>query len=215
MSITATPTVYVDHYPTGSVLGEAEEISVGYDTGGSEKPMSAQRVAYKCPSFVGNGENLIVDVAVGDYSYTYNQEHNSEPSYDTYGIHGYPILQVFLCDPMRCENRIADDRFLVNGELNEYQRIYTKDEMSLIDLSWNDDISCGKHERIEIDFSNYKAGDTGEIAFCFSWSFGEQPNQKGSWPIHRQFLSFYVGEKGVSFGGDIELAEENYHKIVD
>ena len=206
-----------DTLQDGVLIGEPNEegvVSAGYGSTVNEKAMAKQRIAYKCPSFMGRGEKLIVDVAVGDYSYSYNQQNGLEPSYDTYGVHGYPLLQVYLCNPNNCELKYADGNLLVNNVLNEYRRVFTKDEMAQIDLNHEQDVSCGKHENIELDFSNYEVESKGEIAFCFSWSFGEQANHETNWKIHRQFLFFYVGEQGIGLGGAPELAEENYYKAI-
>ena len=197
------------------MLTNPEMISVGFDDV-VEKPMVRQRIAYKCPMFINTAETLKVDVAVGDYSYSYSfsQKNSYDPDYDTYGVNGYPILQVYMCDSNNCEQKCTDSKLLINHELSGYERVFSKEEMSQIDLSRDESISDGKHVDVEIDFSNYEVGSSGEIAFCFSWSFGKQPEGENPWLIRRQFLSFYVGEKGIACGGTKELAEINYYKTV-
>ena len=195
-----------------SVEYPLEELAVGFDDDENGKPMMPQRIAYRCPTFVQKGERLIVDVYVGDYSYEYHQRCGGEPSYDTYGENGYPNLQVYSSALNDFQYSVLyDDKLLINGTLNKYSRIFTLEEMPSMELGLYDSISRGRHERVEIDFSNYEVGNMGEIVLSFSWDFGEPPSE-GTWLGSRTSISFYVGENGVSTGGSWEYAVENYEK---
>lgn len=198
--------------PTEVVLATTE-LAVGFDSSGT-KELPRQRIAYRCATFVPSGENLGVDVYVGDKSYTYGQEHNEEPSYDTYGVHGYPNLRIYKGNNNSGSfyAKKHDDKLLINGCLNEYQKVYTKEEMSSLELAYDEDVSEGKHEHVELDFSQYEVGSTGSVVFSFSWDLGEEPEKATDWYGHRQVLGFYVGENGVSVAETAEDAENNYTK---
>lgn len=147
--------------PTEVVLATTE-LAVGFDSSGT-KELPRQRIAYRCATFVPSGENLGVDVYVGDKSYTYGQEHNEEPSYDTYGVHGYPNLRIYKGNNNSGSfyAKKHDDKLLINGCLNEYQKVYTKEEMSSLELAYDEDVSEGKHEHVELDFSQYERKNHG------------------------------------------------------
>ena len=186
-----------------------EELAFGFD-GAAEKPTMGQKIACKCPSFIQIGEILIVTIYVGDTSYEYNQEHGNEPSYDTYGVHGYPNLQVYLSSPISISHKEADDKLIINGNLNEYQKVFSQEEMPSLSLAYGETVSHGKQETVEIDFSNYQVGSSGSITFSFSWDFGEKPDLYTTWFGHRQAISFYVGSQGVSIAGTPEDAYKTY-----
>lgn len=176
-TVGASPTPYI------------EELVVGFENAEYGKETPSQKIAYRCPSFVNNGDKLIVDVYVGDSSYKYHQEFGGEPSYDTYGQNGYPNLQVYSCDLLYIRTVQFNNKALINGRLNKYLRIFTKDEMSFLELARDEDVSHGKHETVEIDFSNYEADSYGRIAFSFSWDSGEQPVEGTDWKGRRQSIS--------------------------
>lgn len=82
--------------------------------------------------------------------------------------------------------------------------------MSSLELAYDEDVSEGKHEHVELDFSQYEVGSTGSVVFSFSWDLGEEPEKATDWYGHRQVLGFYVGENGVSVAETAEDAENNY-----
>ena len=59
--------------------------------------LKPQRLALNCNSFCANGETLNVKMLMGD-KYTYNQEHNSYPNFDS---EGYPEYSIFATENLR------------------------------------------------------------------------------------------------------------------
>ncbi len=174
--------------------------------------MTPQRLALNCNSFCANGETLNVKMLMGD-KYTYNQEHNSYPNYDS---EGYPEYSIFATENF---NKIDDERLIINGKQSEFTKTFSKDDMKSLDISQKEgDYSSYYNDTAEIDFSNYTSGSTGCISFRFGWKAdGENPlNPKSDFTGTSQTMYFYVGENGtgISING-AEAAKKAYDEKSD
>lgn len=186
------------------------EITSGYDLE-SSKPMPSQRIALKCYSFYPTGEKVTVKASMGD-NYTYSEEHNTAPSYSTYGENGYPVFEVYPSD--RMSNKDLDSSNVqINKNGKEYRKEFEKDDLAKLDNSnFKDDVSKYHYEEVELDLSNCAVGESGTIKFAFGWQYETEPSHfsGGLWEGQRKQLGYYVADDGVyiNFNG-AESAQED------
>ena len=191
------------------------EITNGYDLE-SSKPMPSQRIALKCYSFYPTGEKVTVKASMGD-NYTYSEEHNSAPSYSTYGQNGRPVFEVYPSD--RMSNKDLDSSNVqINKCGKEYRKEFEKDELEVLDYSdFGDDVSQYYYEDIELDFSSCAVGESGTVKFVFGWQYETVPSHLSEdqledqlWEGYRRQIGYYVSDDGVylNFSG-AESAEED------
>jgi hypothetical protein len=202
----------------GLTVGDAQAIQLKLlglddDNNNNSKPLPTQRIVLNCQSSCALDETLKIDVAMGDM-YSYQQEHSGYPTYDTPGHAEYGI---YACDSVNY-NKIENEKLIINGENSEFKKVYSKEEMKSLDISGKaDDYDSYHHETAEIDFSNFKTGDSGNIIFYFHWEYDEEnpynPSSKTSGMS--KIVGYYVGEKGVAIGADAEDAQSRYQSIFD
>ncbi|SHM60668.1 dockerin type I repeat-containing protein [Ruminococcus flavefaciens] len=164
-----------------------------YLIGGAESSSASttQRLVLNCDSFCAKGEVLKVDMAMGDILSRQNYSDYDSDGYPNSGHHEYSI--------MATENYkiIDDERLLINGEKSMFTKEFAKEDLESIDISAN--IGCYDlyhHETAEIDFSNYKTGNTGCITFRFGWKADEKKR------FMEQTMYFYVGENGIGISNN-------------
>ncbi|WP_193385758.1 dockerin type I repeat-containing protein [Ruminococcus flavefaciens] len=160
--------------------------------------LKPQRLALNCNSFCANGETLNVKMLMGD-KYTYNQEHNSYPNFDS---EGYPEYSIFATENFK---KIDDERLVVNGEKNEYIKAFTKEDMQSLDITGKEgDYTAYYSDTAEIDFSNYPSGTTGCISFSFGWKYEDvNPyDPSNDFDGTSQTMYFYVGENGTGISNN-------------
>ena len=77
------------------------------------------------------------------------------------------------------------------------------------------DYEAYHHETAEIDFSNFKTGDSGSIVFYFQWEYDEENPYNPSSNISgmSMIIGYYVGEKGVVIGAGAEDAQLRYQSM--
>ena len=146
--------------------------------------------------------------------YSYQQEHNGYPTYDTPGHAEYGI---YACDSVNY-SKIDNENLIINGENSEFKKVYSKEEMKSLDISGKaDDYDSYHHETAEIDFSNFKTGDSGNIVVYFQWEYDEENPYNPSSKISgmSKIVGYYVGEKGVAIGADAEDAQNRYQSLFD
>ena len=189
-----------------------KEITSGYDLD-ETKPLPTQRIALKCYSFYSFTEKITVKASMGD-DYSYKQEHNSVPTYDTYGTNGSPMFEVYPKKSLSY-NAVDASTVLINKNNKEYRKEFKKDDLSKLDISYfKDDVSKYYYEDVELDLSNYAAGDTGTIVFSFGWYYDYPPYEdylpEELWEGYRRFLYYYVADDGVyiSFNSEESARED-------
>ncbi len=193
------------------------EILSGYNEEAVGKPLPSQRIALKCMSSYSHGKKIIVDAAMGD-AYSDHQKWGSFPSFDTFEANGYPIFDVYSVNTANHEQMLEDNNLHINGSDSKYSRIFTREDMSKLDISGEyGNISQYYHESVELDLSEYDIGSSGCIAFSFGWYYEkENPNNENSlslWEGQRKFIYFFVGENGFVFNFDsCEAAEKYYYE---
>lgn len=190
---------------------EIYELLFGYSNESSGKPLPTQRLALKCKSYCDLGDTLKVDVAIGD-TYSYHQQYSGYPTYDTPGHAEYGI---YACDAGTYK-KIENEKLIINGEAAEYKKVYSKEELESLDISGKvADYESYHHETAEIDFSNFKTGDSGSIVFYFQWEYDEENPYDTSSNISgmSMIIGYYVGEKGVVIGAGAEDAQIRYQSM--
>ncbi len=204
---TTTPVQTTEETPTTTSNINIKEIKFGYDDesniGGHQKPSAPQKIVMKCMSFCELGETLTVDVAMADASlrpYLYD----TAPDYE---------YRIYSCNPLNFKD-IEDERFVVNEQAKGYKQEYTSNEAAMFDINGDEKSYDLYHQETAIiDFSNYKAGDSGCIAFAFLAVYAEDPLHP-SYLGSSQYMYFFAGEKGMSISNlSIEDAIENYQAV--
>lgn len=180
------------------------EIKFGYrEDGISYKPGPPQKIVMKCMSFCRSGETLNVDTAMADEAINGSgYENTSEYKFEVYAGDSNTLVN------------IEDERLIVNGDLKGYVKEYSKDEAGLFDIHEDtNNYDMYHHVTTEIDFSNYRYGDSGCLIFAFRAVNKENPlNPTYSGSIQRMY--FYMGESGISVSAlSIEDAMENYQEL--
>ena len=174
--------------------------------------MKPQRLALNCNSFCPSGETLRIKMLMGD-DYTYNQEHNSYPNFDS---EGYPEYSIFATENFK---KLDDERLVINGKQGEFTKAFSKDDMKSLDITGKEgDYTAYYNDTVEIDFSNYEAGSTGCISFSFGWkAAGVNPhNTSSDFDGTSQTIYFYVGENGTGISNNgIEAAQKAYEDKSD
>jgi len=205
--VTELPVVTTEEPPTTTVIANIKEIKFGYDdgsdTGGHHNASLPQKIIMKCMSFCELGETLTVDVAMADASLR-PYLHDTATDYE---------YRIYACDPRNHED-IADGNFVVNEQNKVYKQNYPSDEAAMFDINGDENNYDLYHQETAIiDFSNYKAGDSGCIAFAFLAVYAEDPLHP-SYLGSSQYMYFFVGEKGISISNlSIEDAIENYQAV--
>ena len=205
--VTELPVVTTEEPPTTTVIANIKEIKFGYadesDIGGHHNASLPQKIIMKCMSFCELGDTLTVDVAMADASLR-------PYLYDTATDYEY---RIYACDPRNHED-IADGNFVVNEQNKVYKQNYPSDEAAMFDINGDENNYDLYHQETAIiDFSNYKAGDSGCIAFAFLAVYAEDPLHP-SYLGSSQYMYFFAGEKGISISNlSIEDAIENYHAV--
>lgn len=205
--VTEPPVVTTEEPPTTTVIANIKEIKFGYanesDIGGHHNASLPQKIIMKCMSFCELGETLTVDVAMADASLR-------PYLYDTATDYEY---RIYACDPRNHED-IADGNFVVNEQNKVYKQNYPSDEAAMFDINGDENNYDLYHQETAIiDFSNYKAGDSGCIAFSFLAVYAEDPLHP-SYLGSSQYMYFFAGEKGISISNlSIEDAIENYQAV--
>lgn len=179
------------------------DLLFGYYENGYSKPLPSQKIALKCKSFCNLNEKLTIDVAMGD---------ESTPDYDApghaeYGIHAFEGSSYM--------NK-ADEKLIINGESSKYKKVFSKDELESLDISGKfAEYGSYHHETAEIDFSNCKPGDSGEIVFYFHWEYEyENPYDPANKTVGMdKVIGFYVGEKGIALGTSADDAMNRYQEL--
>ena len=186
------------------------EYLIGNEPSGSV--MKPQRLALNCNSFCANGETLKIQMLMGDI-YTYNQEHNSYPNFDS---EGNPEYTIFATENYK---KIDDERLVVNGAKSEYTKAFTKEDMKSLDITGKEgDYTAYYTDTAEIDFSSYPSGSTGCISVSFGWKAdGVNPhNTSSDFDGTSQTIYFYVGENGTGISNNgIEAAQKAYEDKSD
>ena len=160
--------------------------------------MTPQRLALNCNSFCANGDTLNVKMLMGD-DYTYNQNHNSYPDFDS---EGYPEYSIFATENFK---KLDDERLVINGKQGGFTKSFSKDDMKSLDITGKEgDYSAYYSDTAEIDFSNYPSGTTGCISFSFGWrADGVNPYDPSSDFVGTsQTIYFYVGESGTGISNN-------------
>jgi len=174
--------------------------------------MKPQRLALNCNSFCANGETLKIQMLMGD-KYTYNQEHNSYPNFDS---DGNPEYTIFATENYK---KINDERLVVNGAKSEYTKAFTKEDMKSLDITGKEgDYTAYYTDTAEIDFSSYPSGSTGCISVSFGWKAdGVNPhNTSSDFDGTSQTIYFYVGENGTGISNNgWEAAQKAYEDKSD
>ena len=205
--VTEPPVVTTEESPTTTVIANIKEIKFGYadesDIGGHHNASLPQKIIMKCMSFCELGDTLTVDVAMADASLR-------PYLYDTATDYEY---RIYACDPRNHED-IADGNFVVNEQNKVYKQNYPSDEAAMFDINGDENNYDLYHQETAIiDFSNYKAGDSGCIAFSFLAVYTEDPLHP-SYLGSSQYMYFFAGEKGISISNlSIEDAIENYQAV--
>ena len=201
----------------GLTVGDAQAIQkklLGLDSDDNHsKPLPTQRIVLNCQSSCALDETLKIDVAMGDM-YSYQQEHSGYPTYDTSGHAEYGI---YACDSVNY-SKIENEKLIINGENSEFKKVYSKEEMKSLDISGKaDDYDSYHHETAEIDFSNFKTGDSGNIVVYFQWEYDEENPYNPSSKISgmSKIVGYYVGEKGIAIGANAEDAQSRYQSLFD
>lgn len=206
----------------------------------NSKPMPSQRIKLETFSFYKKGDIVVVNADMGD-DYTYHQKNGQTPTYDTYGVNGYPVFLVYETDNdessgshLVYRNSDVDfsgikdgSRLMINGAANHvYEKRFSEEELASLDLFANaadghrtpEDQLQYHREAVTLDFSHLNPGDHGSVAFLFGWYFEHDApyitdKSKPSITGYLRELSYYVGENGVwlSFNG-WEDAKNAYHQ---
>ena len=206
--VTATPTHAAQAAATPTHAAQAtgnkeqpEDISEK-----SGKPSGPAKLYYHCPGFVPNGEKLIIDLYIGDSSF--ERYENSEylgPCRKTYGAYGYPLLSVYSAPPLDHLN-VRDGKMVICGQTDIYEKIYSQDDMVILSKPTGEYTTSNMmHETIDVDFSGYNVGDSGEIVFWYHWQLSnlysdqeQYRNFKEDYILHS--VCFVVQENGVYLG---------------
>ena len=205
--VTEPPVVTTEETPTTTSNPNIKEIKFGYvdetDISGHQKPSASQKIVMKCMSFCELGETLTVDAAMADASlrpYLYD----TAPDYE---------YRIYACNPQNHKD-IEDEKFVANEQPKGYKQKYLSDEAAMFDIHGDEKSYDLYHQETAIiDFSNYKAGDSGCIAFAFLAVYAEDPLHP-SYLGSSQYLYFYAGEKGTSVSNlSIEDAIEHYQAV--
>ena len=212
----------VEHTDEPTALPEfIKQISTANDNDeASGKPLPTQHIDISCFSFYANGSKIIVDAAMGDmYSL------NGYPNFDSFDEENYPILNVIDYSggyEMRSNGfdlvPVKQSKMKINGMIGEYEKRFEREDMEELEIPW---LNLGTerakmqapsewhHETLEIDFSDLKAGDYGEIAFFFGWRGTNETlgNIGGAFRERyltgqRRFLYYYVGDEGIGLSID-------------
>lgn len=201
----------------GLTVGDAQAIQMkllGLDPDVNySKPLTTQRIVLNCQSSCALDETLKIDVSMGDM-YSYQQEHSGYPTFDTPGHAEYGI---YACDSVNY-SKIENEKLIINGENSEFKKVYSKEEMKSLDISGKaDDYDSYHHETAEIDFSNFKTGDSGNIVVYFQWEYDEENPYNPSSKISgmSKIVGYYVGEKGIAIGANAEDAQSRYQSLFD
>ncbi len=201
----------------------------------NSKPMPSQRIKLDTFSFFKKGDAVIVNADMGD-DYKYHQENGLTPTYDTYGVNGYPVFLVYEIDDENPGSdlvyRDSDMGFCGIKEgscliINEtasrgYEKRFSEEELASLDIFANaadghrtpEEQLQYHRETVTLDFSHLNPGDHGSVAFLFGWYFEHDgpygiDKSKPSIAGYLRELSYYVGEDGVglSFNSWLDAKE--------
>jgi hypothetical protein len=205
----------------------------------NSKPMPSQRIIMETFSYYRSGDTVTVDAGMGD-EYAKHQQYGQTPTYDTYGVNGYPVFLVYEIDDenpgthliyresdVGCYGIKEGSGLIISGAAARvYERRLTEEDMASLDLHsydangrWTPAEHDQYHwEAVTLDFSRLEPGDHGSVAFLFGWYF-EHDNpytidkSKPSIAGYLRELSYYVGEDGVGLSFNSWLDAKNaYHQ---
>ncbi len=179
---------------------DQQEMTVGFDSSSGGKPLPRQRLALS--AFCLNRKTVTVNASMGD----------SYGPLDAFDESGYPAFRVYVTEDLAWDAAISSP-LSVNGGGSSYEHKFGRDDMESLDITGKvDDYDSYYRENVLLDFTGFKAGDSGTIIFEFSWNYDPADPETGSEKdFQRRPLYFYVGKDIVVFSFDsIEDAERIY-----
>ena len=179
---------------------DQREMTVGFDLSSGGKPPPRQRLALG--AFCLNHKTVTVRASMGD----------SYGPLDAFDESGYPAFRVYVTEDIAWDTAISSP-LSVNGGGSSYEHKFGRDDMESLDITGKaDDFDSYYSESVLLDFTGFKAGDSGSIIFEFSWNHDPTDPETGSEKdFQRRPLYFYVGRNIVVFSFDsIEDAERIY-----
>lgn len=186
------------------VAVDQREMTVGFDLSSGGKPLPRQRLALS--AFCLNRKTVTVNASMGD----------SYGPLDAFDESGYPAFRVYVTEDLAWDAAISSP-LSVNGGGSSYEHKFGRDDMESLDITGKvDDYDSYYRESVLLDFTGFKAGDSGTVIFEFSWNYDPADPETGSEKdFQRRPLYFYVGKDIVVFSFDsIEDAERIYTRYV-
>ena len=183
-------------------------------------------------SFVRKGSTITIAAHMGD-KYTLWERLQGEPRFSSFEVSGYPVF--FAADhPEEDYNvpvdgakwfswTLGQDResgtgMVINGNEGYFEKRFSKDEMTLLDLGDfydQKELSDYHLETVEVRFDQLEEGDWGLLDIGFGWMFYDARSNGWSdktplMAAMRHQLYYYVGNYGIGLSFvSVEEAKNN------